>query len=274
MRERARLPVVTLMALLTLSPVLLAQTGTPPATKPQTAVPTKGTQGAQVDLSGNWGFGFGTNFSQKGGPMDVGTPADGVPYQPWALAKLLTERPESGPRATFDNSTDPVIKFCDPAGVPRILGHPFKFKFLQTPDAVYILYESGPFWRTVWLNRKHPEDPDPTFWGHSIGHYEGSDTFVVDTVGLNDKTWLDDVGRPHTDKLHVIERYRRVDKNTLEATLTLEDPGAYTASWIYGPKSVKDRKTDFGAYPWVCTLDQNESLYNGVIKPTITQPAK
>ena len=87
--------------------------------------------------------------------------------------------------------------------------------FLQTPDVVYILYEYGPSWRPVWLNKPHPpaDELDTTLWGHSIGRYEGSDTFVVDTVGLSDKTWLDDVGRPHTDKLHVIERYRRVDKN-------------------------------------------------------------
>jgi hypothetical protein len=237
-----------------------------------------------VDLSGNWGYAIGGSFSPKGGPADAGTPADGVPYQPWALAMLKSRKTMSGPNATFDTrvgdnlqttqETDP-IENCDPHGIPRMYTWPSKFKFIQTPEVVYILYEFGPEWRPIWLNRKHPADPDPTWDGHSIGRYEGKDTFIVDTVGFNDKTWLDDVGRPHTDKLHLIERYRRVDKNTLEITLTIDDPGAYTETWSYGPKTVKNRTTDFGGAIWVCTVDQNKKFFSDVVKPTIpTSPEK
>jgi hypothetical protein len=72
---------------------------------------------------------------------------------------------------------------------------------------------------------------------------------VADTVGFNDKTWIDDVGRPHTDKLHVIERYRRVDKNHLQITLTIDDPGAYTASWSYGPTTMELLARPLGSAP-------------------------
>jgi hypothetical protein len=235
--------------------------------------------GAAVDLSGNWGYAIGNSFSPKGTAQDAGTPADGVPYQPWALEKFKSHHTMSGPNATFasrdaslevTDGSDPVEQ-CVPHGVPRILTWPAKFKFLQSPDVVYILYEYGPTWRPVWLNKPHPkpEDLDSSLWGHSIGRYEGTDTFVVDTVGLSDKTWLDDVGRPHTDKLHVIEKYRRLDKNRLEVTLTIDDPGAYTAAFTYGPRIVQLRTTDFGAALWTCTIENNKKFFNDNTNPTL-----
>jgi hypothetical protein len=239
--------------------------------------------GTYVDLSGNWGYAIGNSFSPKGGAQDAGTPADGVPYQPWALAKLKSRRTMSGPNATFEtrvgpalevtDTTDPVEQ-CVPHGVPRIYTWPAKFKFLQTPDVVYILYEYGPTWRPVWLNRQHPDDPDSSFWGHSIGRYEGSDTFIVDSVGFNDKTWLDDVGRPHTDKLHVIERFRRVSRDSLEVTLTIDDPGAYTETFTFGPRTVRIRTTDFGAALWTCSIDQNKEFFKDVSGQTLTPPRR
>jgi hypothetical protein len=75
--------------------------------------------------------------------------------------------------------------------------------------------------------RKHPADPSPTWYGHSIGHWEGN-TLVVDTVGLNDKFWLDSAGTPHTEQLHLIERFTRTDYNTLQRVVTIDDPGTFT----------------------------------------------
>jgi hypothetical protein len=78
--------------------------------------------------------------------------------------------------------------------------------------------------------RPHPQDPNPTFKGDATGHWEG-DTLVVDTAGLNDKTWLDQVGHPHSDSLHVVERIRRVNRDTLQDDLTIDDPRAYAKPW-------------------------------------------
>jgi hypothetical protein len=82
--------------------------------------------------------------------------------------------------------------------------------------------------RQIFMDgRKHPDDPSPTWFGHSIGHWEGN-TLVVDTIGLNDKFWLDSAGTPHTEQLHLIERFTRPDYNTLQRVVTIDDPGAFT----------------------------------------------
>ena len=97
---------------------------------------------------------------------------------------------------------------CLPPGVPRIMLMARPFEIVQTPNRILFVYEGGAHvWRQVWMDgRAHPKDPNPNWLGHSIGHWEG-DTLVVDSVGFNDRTWLDDAGHPHTEQLHVIEKY-------------------------------------------------------------------
>src|SRR5687767_4249648 len=182
------------------------------------------------DLSGDWSHAALTSLSladpagrQRGQEGDI-------PYQPWALAKMLSERPASGVSGDYANTTDPHLKYCEPLGLSRAYNNPAKVRFVQTPEAVYILHETGPTFRVVWLNSKHPDDPDPQFWGHSIGAYENGDTLVVDTVGIDDRTWLDSVAHPHTDQLHYVERYTRVGE-TIQLDITIDDPGAYTRPW-------------------------------------------
>jgi hypothetical protein len=278
MPDRLCLSTYLLLAGLLAAPLLSAQTAASPAA-------AKNQSGEHVDLSGVWGNLGGSVpaagakqpagpylLSPKGTMADVGTYADGVPYQPWAMKKLLAERPPSGPRATFDNTTDPNIQYCELYGVPRIYNSPSKFKFVQTPEAVYILYEYGVVWRVVWLNRKHSDDPDPSYMGESIGWYEGKDTFVVDAIGFNDKTWLDSTGRPHSEKLHVTERFRRASQDKLEMSITIDDPGAYTASWSYPTRTVAAAK-DFAREVWPCSVRENNEFNDSIEKPTTT-PAK
>ena len=88
--------------------------------------------------------------------------------------------------------------------------------------------------------RPHPADLQPTWMGHSIGKWDG-DTFVVDTVGISDVNWLDRMGHPHSDKLHLIERFRRVDDKTLQLNLTIDDPIAYTKTWDATPRTFRIR---------------------------------
>jgi hypothetical protein len=279
MRGRLGLVSSVLFVALVFAPALSAQVTTPSGT-------AKNQSSDHVDLSGVWGN-LGSSvpaagaaqpsgpymLSPKGTMQDAGTTADGVPYQPWAMKKLLSERPPSGPRATFDNSTDPNIAYCELYGVPRIYNSPSKFKFVQTPEAVYILYEYGVVWRVVWLDRKHSEDPDPSYMGESIGRYEGKDTFVVDSIGLNDKTWLDSTGRPHSEKLHVIERFRRVSPDKLELGITIDDPGAYSATWSYPTRTVASAK-DFAREVWPCSVRENNEFNDSVEKPTTTPDKK
>lgn len=103
---------------------------------------------------------------------------------------------------------------------------------IQLPDRVIILYEGAShMYRIVMLNAKHSADPDPTWLGESVGWYEGSDTLVVDTVGFNGRTWLDYVGHPASDQLHVTERFTRTNYRTLRYETTIEDPQNYTRPW-------------------------------------------
>ena len=194
----------------------------PPANLKPSAVP---------DLSGDWGPGRGgIGQSLSAGDMNGrlrGKEPD-IPYLPETLKKTLAYVPATGPEAKFETNTDPQIHYCEPPGPAHIYMWPAKHKFIQTPEAVYIAHEYGPFFQVVWLNAKHPEDPDPQYWGHSIGWYENGDTLVVDTIGYNDRSWLDQLGHPHTEKLHTIERYMRTNMGTLVIETTIDDPGAYT----------------------------------------------
>ena len=95
---------------------------------------------------------------------------------------------------------------------------------------MYILYEYTKVWRAVYMDSEHPKDPDSSWMGDSIGKYKG-DTLVIDTIGFNDKTWLDQTGHPHSDALHVVERIRRPDHDKLEVTVLIEDPKAYTKTF-------------------------------------------
>jgi hypothetical protein len=146
-----------------------------------------------------------------------------LPIQPWAL-KLAKERP----------SKDDPEAMCLPAGVPRLA--PFPWNIVQTPKYVYFIFEGNIHsYRQIFVDgRKHSRDPNPTWYGESIGRYEG-DTLVIDTVGFNDKFWFDFAGHPHTEKLHIIERYRRPDLGHLQWETTIDDPGAYTKPFtLYG----------------------------------------
>jgi hypothetical protein len=162
------------------------------------------------------------------------------PLLPWAEEKYKKSKPGYGPRATPD-SEDPILN-CLPPGVPRIMLIPFPMQIIQIPGEVILLFEYDRNIRHIHLDRReHPKDLDLTWMGDSIGRWEGN-TLVVDTVGLNDKTWLDQVGHPHSDALHVIERLRRTDADTLEDDVTIDDPKAYKKPWT-GQQMFKRRPT-------------------------------
>lgn len=151
------------------------------------------------------------------------------PLLAWARDAYKNVKPGYGPRATPD-SEDPILK-CQPPGVPRIMLIPFPMQIVEAPGEVILLFEYDHYVRHIFLNRRsHPKDLELTWMGDSIGWWEGN-RLVVDTVGLNDKTWLDQVGHPHSDALHVIERIQRTDSETLEDDVTIDDPRAYAKPW-------------------------------------------
>ena len=113
--------------------------------------------------------------------------------------------------------------------------NPFPWKILQTDKLLVMLFEGNIHtYRQVFLDRGHSKDLEPTWYGESVGSWDG-DTLVVDTIGFNDKFWFDFAGHPHTGKLHITERYRRTDLGHLESEVTIDDAGAYTKPFtMYG----------------------------------------
>ena len=155
------------------------------------------------------------------------------PMTPWAAARAAANKPTVGPDAALD-ANDPTLD-CAPPGVPYILVVPTPFELVELPTQIIQLFEYSHFVRRIHIDgRAHPadlKDAGTHEWlGHSIGRREGP-TLVVDTVGFSDATWLDRLGRPHSDALHVVERITPVDGDTLDYRVTIDDPTAYLAPW-------------------------------------------
>jgi hypothetical protein len=169
-----------------------------------------------VDLTGPW-VGGGSNADIE---RDGGLKPGELPLLPWAK-ELRDKR----------LAKDEPYTACLPMSVPRVNPYPWKFAFAYTSAGlshIYILHETGDAGahRVVYMDgRKHPAVLIPSWWGHSIGRWEG-DTLVIDTVGYNDRFWFDSRGTPHTEQLHTIERWTRTSWGRIENDFTLEDPGA------------------------------------------------
>jgi len=183
----------------------------PPRLPPPPEGPTPRLPDGKPDLAGVW---------SGGGP--VGDLAVGL-----AKGETIPILPEAQKIMDARESKDDPEANCLPTGIPRVA--PYPWRILQTPTHIFLLFEGNIHsYRQIFMDgRKHPVDPDPTWYGHSIGRWEG-DTLVVDTVGFNDKFWFDFRGHPHTEKLHTIERYTRTGLGLLENKVTIDDPGAYS----------------------------------------------
>jgi hypothetical protein len=147
-----------------------------------------------------------------------------VPFQPWAKA-VYDDRQK--------HELEPHAR-CKPSGTSRQFLTPYGVEFVELADAqrLYIFDIGGPHtFRTVYMDgRSHPADFAPTYYGHSIGWWDG-DTLVVDTIGFNERFWLDRRGLPHTNQMHTIEKFTRTHQNAIAYEITVDDPGAYTAPW-------------------------------------------
>jgi hypothetical protein len=154
------------------------------------------------------------------------------PMTAWGQAKYKASKSSFGAHPyPLEETNDPVYHGCFPPGLPRAYIHPFPLKIVQAPGEVIMLFEYDSLRREIYTDgRPHDTSLGPSWMGDSIGRWEG-DTLVVDTVNFNDKTWLDRVGHPHSDALHLVERIRRMSHNHLLDDITIEDPKAYSKPW-------------------------------------------
>jgi hypothetical protein len=185
--------------------------------------PTPRLADGTVDLGGDgiWSLPWITQFAKQ----IVGEPAK-VPMLPWTRAMYEYNQ---GNKVVYDPEG-----FCLPPGGPRMFGTPYPAEFVQDRDRIVVLFEGGAHvWREIHMDgRPLPsrESLNPTYFGYSVGHWEG-DTLVVETTGFNEKTWLSFDGYMHTDELSTVERITRPNRNTLHYEATITDPGAYSAPW-------------------------------------------
>ena len=187
---------------------------------PQTPAPRNAQGRVILGGKGVWtpsGFGITTPLLAR----------DKTPYQPWAAA-LYDYRQT--------NELEPHTR-CKPSGFSRQFMTPYGVEFVELPDIqrIFIFDIGGPHtFRTIYMDgRTHPDKILPSYYGHSIGRWDG-DTLMVDTVGYNEAFWLDRRGMPHTEQLHTIERFTRTSLQQIRYEVTVEDPGAYTAPWSSG----------------------------------------
>jgi hypothetical protein len=189
-----------------------------PDGKPNLAAPTPRAADGKPVLAGLWRPSPGIV-----GDITRGMNGADVPFQPWAKALFEQRR--------ANNSRDDPTANCIVGGVPRsdFVGYPFKI--LQVPGMVVVLYEAVHAYRQIFMDgREPPKDPNPAWFGYSVGRWEG-DVFVVETAGFNDNVWLDNAGRPATAELRVTERFIRKDFGHLDIEITIYDPKAYTKPW-------------------------------------------
>ncbi len=197
----------------------------------------------KIDLTGPWFDGGSNGNIERDGGLKPGE----LPLLPWARELMAKRQPKDEPYTA-----------CLPMGVPRVNPYPWKFAMTYTSKGlshIYQLHETGDAGahRVIYMDgRKHPDGLIPSWWGHSIGRWEG-DTLVIDTVGYNDKFWFDSRGTPHTEQLHTVERWTRINYGRMTHEFTIEDPGAlsrpvtlkFTASLVRPNLKVGDDLLEF-----------------------------
>jgi hypothetical protein len=254
------------LAWLALSPNLCAQTAAPNATgsdsKPSTwdSIPPvkpfyagkKSEPAPRRDISGIWDAAELDGGRQPSGALEHpaltaprGKGVEGgrpdetgimrpLHYTPFGLEALKANKP-SGPsvrQVLAALANDPVDQ-CDPIGFPRMELYELRtIELVQTANQVIYLNQFYGNYRVIWTDgRELPKDPEPRWNGYSVGKWVDDYTFVIETVGLNPRSWLDNAGRPHSDELRVEERFHRVDRDNLELTVTIHDPKMYAEPW-------------------------------------------
>jgi len=251
--KRFLAPALILAALIFL-PVASAQTVSPQSA---TQKEKKAAPAPPHDLTGTWDPGD-NGIGQLGSramPED-GKPEHRLPYNSAGQEALNRSKPSNGIRAVLPAETNDPVVTCDPQGMPREDLYEMRAtQILQTPQKLFILYTFGKVWRVVWTDgRELPKDPEPRWYGYSVGKWIDDYTLVVRTTGLDERTWIDRAGRPHSDALRVEERFHRVDRDHLELTVTIDDPKMYTKPWVALDKLRFDlQPVDFDVREMLCS---------------------
>jgi hypothetical protein len=195
-------------------------------------------QQARPDFSGVWtkgggGAGGGSNNSKLATQWGGEVPS----YTPEGLARFNENKPGKGPRQIPPALGNDPLGEANPPGLYRTLIYNRPFEFVQTGDKVVQLFEWAKIWRVIWTDgRPVPEDVDagPYWYGYSVGKWEG-DTLVVETLAVDDRSWMDEWGTSFSSEARFTERWKKTAADRIEMTLTVNDPGTFTKPWTSAP---------------------------------------
>ena len=254
---------IGVVAALTFPFGLWAQTA--PTAQPSPAKSQKAAPAPRRDLSGIWDV---ANTMEGIAPEGVKSHAA---FTAWgADVANNAYKPGDGPRKVPIGLVNDPLDSCDPAGFPRnVLFELRPFQVVQTRNQLLMLYQYQRVWRVIWTDgRELPKDPDPRWYGYSIGKWVDDYTFVVETTGLDERTWLDNAGNPHSSQMRVEERYFRVDRDNMELTVKIDDPKAYTEPWLGRDKihlKLMPAKTDI--IEMICAPTEAEEYKKAIANP-------
>jgi hypothetical protein len=233
------------------------------------------------DLSGIWepaaGWLAGVQFM---GAQEY--PSDGkhfLPFTPAGEEAFKTHKAGFGTNEVpIALNNDPFDK-CDPIGFPRIeLFNLRAIQILQTPKQVMILYQNDRTFRSIWTDGRAFPDPDieePRWYGYSIGRWEDNNTLIVETTGIDERTWIDNAGRPHSGDLQVEERFHRVNRDLMELTLTIIDPKMYAKPWNALEKFPMRLQSDaFDIREMLCSPSEQATFDKAVSQPAVAEPPR
>jgi hypothetical protein len=243
--------------------------------KQSAAVPAKprktGGPAPRRDISGVWDPGeVGIQiFGASAMPAD-GKPEHALPFTPAGLEALNRNKPNGGSGgALLAENNDPVFT-CDPQGIPREDLYEMRTtQIVQTPLKIYLMYTFGKVWRVIWTDgRELPKDPEPRWYGYSVGKWVDDTTLLVETTGLDERTWIDRAGRPHSADLRVEERFHRADHDHMELSVTINDPQMYTKPWVALDKMRFElQPDDFDVREFICAPSEYQDYNKEVGDP-------
>jgi hypothetical protein len=236
--------------------------------KPNLSAAAPHASNGKPDLSGMWSTDATPRpeMERLFGPLGtLAVPGDDpLTFSKYMINLMSDFKPTDDPlRAEFvpllkqrsqDPADNPTAR-CLPMGIPWVYGIPHPYKIVQTLGLTVVMYEGEPVRQVFTDGRKHTPDPDPSWYGYSVGAWEG-DTLVVDTIGFNDRTWLDAFGHPHSESMHLVERFRRRDFGHMDLQVTLDDPKMYTK-----PVTIRYSQTlvpDTDILDYVCSENERD----------------
>lgn len=269
MRYPATLIVMALAATFASSPAAMAQAGAGANNTLYNRLNANTGAGGPApkhDLSGAWT-----------GPIQA-TPGEVPPLTPLGMQRRSLNKSEH--EFGTAHSNDPM-NTCDPLGIPRnLIWETRGVAFSTMRDRIVLLHQYQRIWRDIWMDgRELPKNidakggPESRWYGYSVGHWDGDNTLVIDTVGSDDRSWLDNAGDPHSSSAHVQERYTRVDHNHLELTVTVDDPKMYTKPFVLGTSKfiwIPTQETD----EQLCVPSEAITYFNSISRPAFGEVTK